>query len=333
MKILFISLGSSPPAWYRCGLPANQLNIPWVGLSGAPGSGLMTGNIEGYSEDEFDLFIVQQPKGKEWIKWIKERQKAGQKVLFEVDDFLHGVSRIKGHTHQKDFNKKAIREYVECMKLCDGMICSTEFLSQQYKKYNPNQYVCKNGIDTWRYRRVEFPKRDKVVIGWAGGTGHNNAMGPWLEVVSEIMLRHEKVSFVSIGVKYGEIMDERHPGRALAVPWTTLENLPYALTHFDCYIAPFHDSKYFRSKSDLRWLEASAMGIPGVLTPEVYQEVEDGKTGLLATTPEEAKKQIEILVTDEELRKEIGREAQEYVCINRDIGETAKQWLKVIEKQ
>lgn len=335
MKTLFISLGGSPPAWYRCGLPANQLNIDWIGLvDGPPGIGQdIAGNVEEYPDDKYELFIAQQAKGNDWLRWIKDKQSSGQKVLYEVDDFLHGVNRIKGHSQKNKFHKKAIKEYVECMKQCDGMICSTQFLSDQYKKYNPNQFVCLNGIDTARYRRIEFPERDKIVIGWAGGTGHNNAIGPWLEAVSEIMLHHENVLFVSIGVRYGEIMNERHPGRGLAVPWTTLENLPYTLTHFDCYIAPFHDSKYFRSKSDLRWLESSAMGIPGVLSPEVYLEVEDEQTGLLADTQEMATKQLERLVTDEELRHKIGKQAQEYVCQYRDIRETAKQWEMVIEKQ
>lgn len=331
---LFIGLGSSPPCWYRIALPANQLGKDWIGIYGNPANfGILAGNIENVNNsfDGYDTYICQQPKGVEWLNWIKKKQSEGCKVYFEVDDFLHGVNRIKDHSRKTAFNKKAIKEFVDCMKQADGMICSTEFLSKQYSKYNENQFVCKNGIDSDRYASVKFPERDKIVVGWIGGTGHHLAIGPWLEEISDVMANNKNVSFVSIGIRYADTLAVRHPGRALSVPWVSLENLPYALTHFDCYIAPFHDSKYFKSKSDLRWLEGSAVGIPGVLHPEIYTEVENGETGLLATNTKTFREQIETIISDDNYRQKLGKQSQEYVRVYRDIKQTHKEWLNILK--
>ena len=54
------------------------------------------------------------------------------------------------------------------------------------------------------------------------------------------------------------------------------------MTLFDIAIAPSSESNLFKGKSDLRWLEASALGVPLVAHPDVYPEIEDGVTGVHA---------------------------------------------------
>lgn len=335
MNPLFISIGATPPAFYRCILPASNFNADWIGVYGGPPgkAPVIAGKIEAHEldTDKYDVIIAQQPVGDEWLNAIKQWQSEGKKVVFEVDDFLHGVRKCKGHTHQAVYHKKKIKQFEECMRQCDAMICSTQFLSDQYKKYNPNQYVCKNGIDVQRYN-VERPEREYLMIGWAGGTGHNLAVGPWLEQVSQVMSVYENVGFVSVGVRYGEAMSYRFPNRSLTAPWTTLENYPYALTNMDIAIAPAHDSKYFKSKSDLRWLESSALGIPTIASPIVYHEIEDEKTGLLAETDKDAGDLLMELIEDESLRRDLGQQAKEYVTEHRSIEKMASQWESALEQ-
>lgn len=327
-KPLFIGLSNKAPGFYRCGLPANALGWDWAGITiDPPPTGVMVaGNMSEYPDlDDYDVIICQQPKGDSWLRFIKDLRKQGKIIIFECDDFLHGVNRVRGHKFAKEYNKKEIRKFVECMKASDGMIVSTEFLAEQYKKYNPNIQVCKNGIDTARYE-VEPAERDSTIIGWAGGTGHHTSIGPWLEAVSDVLYMNNEANFISIGVNYGDLVNNRFPGRAISIPWVSLENLPYALSHFDIAIAPGHVSKYHKSKSDLRWLEASAVGIPTIASPQIYHEIEHEKTGLLTDDPSDVAEYLDELIYDKKTRKELGKNAQEYVQANRDISETAKQW-------
>lgn len=333
MKPLFIGQGNSAVAWYRCGLPANALDYDWVGVAGTPDKHyFLSGNTESVNltDNDYDTIIVQEVHGEKWLDLIKKWQAEGKRIIYEIDDFVHGIWKIEAHRNREHFSRKTIKEeFVPCMKQADEMICSTEFLSDQYKKYNPNQHVCLVGIDTARYN-VEFPSRDDIIIGWAGGTGHHHSVGPWLEEVSKILALYDNVKFVSIGTRYGEALAQRHLGKAISVPWSTLENYPYVLTNMDVALAPAHDSKYYKSKSDLRWLEASAVGLPVIANPLVYKEIEDESTGLLAETPEQAGDLMMELIEDESLRKEIGKKAQKYVQENRDIKEASKQWNSIL---
>jgi len=328
----FISIAGSPPAWYRCALPAITMGQKWLGIvGGIPGEAAeLAGNVEDPNFDDFSHLIVQQANTEEWLEFIKERRSNGQKVIYEIDDFVHGVARIKEHTHRKakQFTKKYVKLHNECMSECDAVICSTEFLANEYKKYNENIFVCKVGIDTERYI-VEPPERDFVTIGWSGGTGHHLAVGPWLQEITKILDTYKNVIFASIGTAYADAIKNKYPDQTLTAPWTTIENIPFALTSFDIAIAPAHESKYHLAKSDLRWLEASAVGIPTVCDPRIYDEV---NPSLAANSPKEAADIIMELIEDKEERISLGKHQQEYVQKNRDISIASTQWLDVINK-
>jgi glycosyltransferase involved in cell wall biosynthesis len=156
-------------------------------------------------------------------------------------------------------------------------------------------------------------------------------MKTWFKQVFESTVIYDKVRFVSCGAQYADEIAEVLPHKAISVPWTSIENYPYCIAAFDIAIAPSHDSKYFRSKSDLRWLEASAVGIPTIANPITYPYVEDEVTGLLATTGEEFEYQLDRLIGDKSLRETIGQNAKEFVSHNRDILGGCQAWVEVFE--
>lgn len=332
---LFVGLANSAPCWYRCALPAQEIGADWIGAA-IPKSleveFLYNGSLnEMPNFDDYEVLVLQQVKDAEWNDRIQKAHSNGQKVLYEIDDFVHGIWKIKDHAQRERFYKKVIKSFQHTMGLCDGLIVSTDFLGDQYAKYNENVYVCKNGLDTERYSGIEFPDREgKFVIGWAGGSAHEKAITPWLGEVGKLVRTYKDVYFVSIGMPYGETLNKIYPGKGLTVPWITIENLPYALTNFDCYIAPMHDSKYFKSKSNLRWLEGSAIGLPGVVNPQNYFDAVDNETALYATTPEEAGDCLQELIEDRNLGPKIGKSAQEYVQKHFDVAKTSESWVHAI---
>jgi glycosyltransferase involved in cell wall biosynthesis len=104
------------------------------------------------------------------------------------------------------------------------------------------------------------------------------------------------------------------PERAIEVGWTkSIEVYPAAMANFDIALAPATNSAFFRGKSDLRWLEASALGIPVVADPVLYPSIEHGVTGLHATSPAAAREAMLALVDDAALRARLGSAAREYV--------------------
>jgi glycosyltransferase involved in cell wall biosynthesis len=102
------------------------------------------------------------------------------------------------------------------------------------------------------------------------------------------------------------------------------------MTVFDVAIAPSAENNLFRGKSDLRWLEASAAGIPLVAHPDVYPEIEDGVTGVHARTPAEVEEALIALIEDRELRERIGAQARAHVTEHRRVQVTAERWRDVL---
>ena len=49
------------------------------------------------------MVILQQPFGTRWLRQINSLRERGIKVLYECDDFLHGVANQKTHDFRKDF--------------------------------------------------------------------------------------------------------------------------------------------------------------------------------------------------------------------------------------
>jgi glycosyltransferase involved in cell wall biosynthesis len=331
----FVGLGTTSVMWYRIALPAMKLGADYVGLYEEPPDCLYaTGIVKGLSQRpnflDYKVVVVQQPRGPRWLKWIRELQSRGIKVVFEVDDWLHAIKNQKDHDFRDQFDNQALSDLEMCMKACDAMIVSTEHLRNAYRHFNRKIYVCENGVDVGRYD-LKLPLRSEVMIGWAGATGHRNAVTPWLQAVARVMARRAHVRFVSIGQPFATAFHAHFPEeRAIAVPFAAIEQYPAAMTMMDIALGPAAHTGFYRGKSDLRWLEAGALGVPIVAHPLVYPRIEDGVTGFHATTPQEIEKVLLKLVDDRGLRRIVGHNARSYVRRERAAEITSLRWKEVL---
>lgn len=335
-RVCFVGLDTSAPCYYRVMLPALELGADWMGVVGYPPHlRWVTGGVKGESQmadllDDYDIVVVQQPAGDSWEKMIEAIREHGAKVVFEIDDYVHGVAETEGHAHAQAYDRRKLILFERCMRACDAMICSTEYIANKYRKFNPNVFVCRNGIDLRRYQ-LGKPQRDTVNIGWAGSVGHNKMMMPWLNHVAQAMKQNDNVNFVSIGAPFATALQPQFADRALAIPWAAIEQYPAAMTMFDIALAPGGGNSWFKGKSDLRWLEASALGIPVIGRPSIYTEMEDRVTGFHAIAPHELIAPLAELIGDAELRRTIGAAAKDYITEHRTMAAVADDWRKAFD--
>jgi glycosyltransferase involved in cell wall biosynthesis len=229
------------------------------------------------------------------------------------------------HDFAEDFDKTALANLELNLRACDGVICSTEFIARRYRRFNPNTILCENGVDLARYA-MPRPARPTVNIGWAGATGHRKGVMEWLDRVGGVMERHPNTCFVSIGMNYADYFKNAFPNRAVSIPWTMVDIYPAAMTMFDIALAPAGKGNFFRGKSDLRWVEAGALGIPTIADPMVYPHISPGHNGFWAETPQDAEELLELLISDADLRTRIGENARTYVRDNRDMRVAVGAW-------
>ncbi|HEX2410090.1 MAG TPA: glycosyltransferase [Solirubrobacteraceae bacterium] len=336
-RTLFVARGKGAVGWYRCALPAMVLGCDWVGAIGDPGElRLVTGmapddlDLDGFSR--YDVLVLSQVAGPAWLRAIRGWQARGITVLYEIDDWLHGVRKLERHAHKDHFSRDEVASYELCMRAADGIICSTEWLARRYRSLNPRTWVCRNGIDARRFALTR-PPRAEVGVGWAGGTGHTASAKPWVREVGAVMRRRPDVRFISVGQPFAQWLEaEFGAERCLAIPFTALEVYPSAMAHFDVALAPAGRGGYFQGKSDLRWLEASTLGIPTIADPTVYPEIEHGATGFHAKTPQEMAAILDELVGDRALRELVGAAAREHVLEHRTAQVAAQQWAEVLRE-
>ena len=335
MRTLFVGRGNSGVCWYRCALPAAALGADWLGVVGDPGSlRRLTGGF-GVPLDEaawgdYDVVVLQLVHGDAWQRRIAELREAGVTVLYEIDDDVRGVAAEPGHEFASLFPPQRLRAHEAAIAACDGLIVSTPALADRLADLHERRFVCANGIDLGRYP-YPLPLRDTVTIGWAGGTGHERALRPWLPGVAGVLEALPHTRFRTVGQPFGLELAERFPGRSSAVPFTALDTYPAAMAAFDVALAPASPSAFFTAKSDLRFLEAAALGLPVVADPAVYPSVVDGETGLHATTPGEAREALLALAGDPELRRRLGDAARAYVERERSAQVTAGAWAAVLK--
>jgi glycosyltransferase involved in cell wall biosynthesis len=335
-RTLFVGISNGAVNWYRCALPAYALGCDWIGVRGEPpnpalATGLVGPEFTWADTLSYDVIIVQQVAGPVWLQQIRAWQAAGITVLYEIDDWLHGVRNVQQHAHAARLDRATVQTYELCMRAADGVICSTDWLAQRYRSVNPRTWTCRNGIDLVRYDFTR-PARDHVGIGWAGGTGHTESAKPWVVEVGRVMHELPQTRFTSIGQPFALWLEPHFPDRTLAVPFTALEVYPAAMTHFDISLAPAGKGDYFKGKSDVRWLEAAALSLPCIADPVVYPEIEHGVTGFHASTPAEMGAILRELVADADLRDRVGRQAHEYVAEHRTAQVAAQSWADVLRE-
>jgi glycosyltransferase involved in cell wall biosynthesis len=337
VRTLFVGIGKSGPCWYRAALPAMHLGADWCGVREEPPElSFVTGlSSRALDVDElfgYDAVVLQQPRGTAWLTLIRRLQDAGVRVLFEIDDDVHAVGKQAGHPYRPHYSKAALRQLELNMRACDGLIVSTDFLAQRYRAFNDRVWVCRNGLDLGRYALTRPPANGHVTIGWAGGVGHQEALVPWINAVGRVMEQRPQVNFMSVGGPFANLLASHFGARATAVPFSELDSYPAAMAGFDIALAPAGRTNFFRAKSDLRWLEASALGIPTVADPFVYDEIEDGATGFHAADADAAERILLRLVDDAEERDRVGAAAREHLHANRTMSAMAPQWARALEE-
>jgi glycosyltransferase involved in cell wall biosynthesis len=330
-RTLFVGRAGSRAAWYRMVLPAAFRGDDWVLVNGeGAGMAMVTGRLaDGFTAASpffYDAVVLQSARGATWLEYAERLRDAGVRVLFDVDDDPSALRTLRDHDLAKAWTPRAVRELEAVMAACDGVLVSTKHLAERFAPVNPRTWVCRNGIDLNRYALTR-PAHEGVIVGWAGGTGHRDALAPWLRELDAIMAERPDVSFLALGQEVAGRLARRHGAdRARSLPFTAIETYPAAMTAFDVALAPAGDSAFYRAKSDLRWLEASALGIPVIADPVVYAEIEDGVTGLHAATAGEARAAMLALIADADLRVRIGEAAREHVREHRSMAVACRAW-------
>jgi processive 1,2-diacylglycerol beta-glucosyltransferase len=299
---------------------------------------------------ECDLLVVERhtlwPYERQldgFVRVLSRCRQRGVPVVYELDDNLLDLRRKEPwETYPGD----ALRGVVAFLtRQADGMIVSTPTLAKRVARLRSDALVVPNALDERLFGSAPEPSASRstsVTIGYMGTLTHEADLRMVLAPLRALLRRHagrvrlelvgggadERIASLFQGLPFRmRNLGSEHPYPRF-VPWMRQQ------LRWDVAIAPLEDDAFTRGKSDLKYLDYAALGIPGVFSDvRPYREtVRDRETGLLAANgPRAWAEALEEIVSDGALRVRLAAAATAEVHGSRMLRTNAKRWSDAIE--
>ena len=242
------------------------------------------------------------------------RRQTRTPLLYEIDDLL---TNIPEYNYAFYYYGKLINEIEQILRMMDGVIVSTDKLREEFLKYNKRVAVIPNHLPKFLWgnvtpRHESFKENEKVRILWAGSSNHiptqdihenkGITIGDFdQDLLDFIIDTVDRYQWVICGGTPGQLKGLLEDGKIEYHAWrNAIEYSAFIKSlNTDIAIAPLAYNLFNECKSNIKMLEYTAMGIPGV-----YTDIEPYKNAhLKAKDGQEMASHIEKLAQDVELRK------------------------------
>ena len=286
-----------------------------------------------------DLVILQRFFPEErTVSFVDRVLRSGVPVLYELDDLLLDVPSTNSNGI---YAARCAPYIVKLIRSCAGVTVSTRSLAEEILPYHPGVHVLPNLLDDdlWLAERDGeegsrgSDRDDRLVIGYTGTPTHHADLEPVEKALDVIADRYkEKVKFLFMGCATDRML--RLPGVSAIGFQPSYREYAKVLrrSRIDIAIAPLADNRFNRCKSNIKWLEYSACGIPGVYPdlPPYRSSIRHGRTGLLVGTRAECwVDAIERLIRNPADRVAIADEARLEIRKEYTLSATAHRYLDV----
>lgn len=295
-----------------------------------------------------DIVVFHRPEHPDKLKLARALKELGKKIVFDNDDTYKDSEQVKLN---KYMNKERVERGLgrinesvdQFIREADLVTASTEFLAKEYRILNKNVVVLPNCVDPFLFDEPLRNEEDVVRIGITGSVG----LTADLDVLEPIVRLYEndprvRLVFFSLYADRTKMKDEIYEEEYKLMESMNVEWHGLVDTHqyyeklnslkLDIQIIPRKNTYFNRCKSNLKFLESSMLEIPVVAqsfsTGDSPYQGKDEPYLLLADTVEEWKLQIERLIADKELRRDMGCKAREYVEQEYGIENNAHKWVE-----
>ena len=237
------------------------------------------------------LFRYNSPPVLEWLVWLWAKKLLGRPVVYTLDDAQYRV--VNSEYFQWRF------------RMADCVYTGNEEIAAYAGQWNRNVTRIEAGVDTRAAQPKQHSEHWPVVFGWVGTLlDQDGYLGLMREVVRELS-RKFRVVFRTVSNRPAE------PGGTPGwenLRWT-LEEEWQVLAGFDIGVMPLPDTEFTRAKEGYKLKQYMAAGLPVVCSAvgQNLKLVQEGVNGFFARDQREWVENLAKLVSDWELREEMGR--------------------------
>jgi hypothetical protein len=264
--------------------------------------------------------------GSDFQVWVDGRGllKEGESVLPDGKDVFSIAA-----------NRERVAGLQKILRMVPMVTVSTPRLAAAVKEWaGVEATVVPNLVNRCDYPEIELGEPKKLRVLWRGGQSHFGDLQGIAEPLAEVLKRHPEVRMIFMGENFEAVTKRLPPEQVEHREWVPFEayHLSLATVNHQISIVPLEDSRFNAGKSAIAWYENSALHKPAAtLAAKVgpfADEIVDGETGMLYATGEEFAEKLEVLITQEQLRRGLAESARRWVWQERD----AARWAGRLEE-
>jgi len=269
------------------------------------------------------------PQQLQFVKWLREMaDKNNFRLIYEIDDICFHEDIPDYNKYKTAFTDPKIRQSAQqMMEICDEITVTCPFMRDYYasKTNNKNVTVIPNFMpkfwiggksDLNRTMESYEKNKRKPRILYAGSGAHFDVENRTkfrddFEHVNDVIRRTvDKYQWVFLGAHPLPIRDLIQNGKIEFHPWKRLYEYGQGLydLNVNMIVAPLQDSTFNRAKSDLKYIEACALGLPIACQDLCTYE----NAPIKFKTGDEMIAQIEYTLQDRKRYKSICKKASQY---------------------
>lgn len=283
-----------------------------------------------------DLVVLQRVSMRRLAQAVPILRAKGVSVVIDVDDDLqhiHPKNPAFNYLHPKTGMVGAHPKFAwkYCFEACRDATMVTVSTPSLLARYAPHGRgrVLFNCVPSLF---LEVQRRDSDKIGWGGSVGvHPDDLQTVGGAIRKLAADGHR--FHVVGPKDGvpEALGLEQTD-VLATGMVTIQMWPVYLAQVGIGVVPLSDTRFNTSKSWLKGLEQSALGVPWVASPRaeyVRLTKQHPGAGLLAATPTDWYRHLKALAGSASMRAEMsaaGREAAEAHTVEANAWRWAQAW-------
>jgi hypothetical protein len=276
------------------------------------------------------------PIQKEFIRVLKGlSRQIGFKIIYEVDDIVFREDIPDYNRNKEAFVSDEIRNsIIDIIEMCDEVTVTCDFMKDYFKSKTNNQNVTviPNYLLRWWFDRYydfnkliknyEKNKKKPVVSIFASGThvdviNRTNQRDDFTAVIGAIIKSRKDFKWQFFGSYPLPLKPFIDSGEMIYSPWAQLPDFPGVVANSGSQLtfAALEDNNFNRAKSNIKLLEAGAIGLPCVCPDMVtYKDA-----FLKYKTGDEFIDQIKYALKDQTRYGQLCKKSREY---------TEKFWLE-----
>tara|TARA_A100000172_G_scaffold31858_1_gene19013 strand:- start:1355 stop:2563 length:1209 start_codon:yes stop_codon:yes gene_type:complete len=269
------------------------------------------------------------PQQLQFVKWLRQlADKNNFRLIYEIDDICFSEDIPDYNKYKTAFTDPTIRQSAqEMMSICDEITVTCPFMRDYYRDKTGNKNVTvvpnfmpKFWIDRFydNSRSMESYDRNKRKprILYAGSGAHFDVeqrvkfKDDFHHVNDVIRKTVDKFQWVFLGAHPLPLIDLVRSGKVEFHPWKKLYEYGKGLydLNVNMLVAPLQDNIFNRSKSDLKYIESCALGLPIACQDMCTYE----NAPIKFKTGDEMINQIEHTLQDRKRYKALCRKGRQY---------------------